>query len=191
MSRFAELSHKSKKNTQYNSSPRIVSLGCLWCISTHRYYVYGVPDCFSGFFSRSETGMRMWLCRGLSQAWRLSATKDVEKSNSKIKNGKTVHVVRRIVKFRIRGYPGPSKDPNKEVRLMRGKIFYLAEKYECSVQLYIVCNYDFKTISVKKMEPNFVRMKVSDLKKYLQSVLRISVTKTCGFVCKSSQACHY
>ena len=54
---------------------------------------------------------------------------------------------------------------------MRGKIFYLAEKYECSVQLYIVCNYDFKTISVKEMEPNLVRMKVPELKKYLQSAL--------------------
>ena len=29
----------------------------------------------------------MWLCRGLGQAWRLSAAKGVEKSKSKIKNG--------------------------------------------------------------------------------------------------------
>ena len=95
-----------------------------------------------------------------------------------------------IVKFRIPGYHGPSKDPNTEVRLMRGKIFILAEKYECSVQLYVVCNCDFRTISVKDMEPNFVRMKVSEKKKYLQSVSRISVAKTFGFVCKSSRACH-
>ena len=25
-------------------------------ISTHGYYVYGMPYCFSGFFSQSETG---------------------------------------------------------------------------------------------------------------------------------------
>ena len=32
------------------------------------------------------------------------------------------------------------------------------------------------------MEPNFVRMKVPELKKYLKSVLQISVPKTFGFV---------
>ena len=41
------------------------------------------------------------------------------------------------------------------------------------------------------MEPNFVRMKVPELKKYLQSVSQISVAKSFGFVCKSSRACHY
>ena len=35
-------------------------------------------------------------------------------------------------------------------------------------------NYDFKTISVKEMEPNFVRMKVPEMKNNLQ-VGRISV----------------
>ena len=38
----------------------------------------------------------------------------------------------------------------------------------------------FKTISVKEMEPNFVRMKVPELKNNLQvgeSVLRISIVK--------------
>ena len=58
------------------------------------------------------------------------------------------------------------------------------------MQLYVVRNYDFKTISDKELETNFVRMKVSELKKYLQSVLQKSVAKTCGFVCKSSRACH-
>ena len=36
------------------------------------------------------------------------------------------------------------------------------------MQLYVVRNYDFKTISDKELETNFVRMKVSELKKYLQ-----------------------
>ena len=38
----------------------------------------------------------------------------------------------------------------------------------------------FKTIAVNEMKPNFVRMKVSELKNYLQvgeSVLRINVAK--------------
>ena len=39
----------------------------------------------------------------------------------------------RIVKFRISGYPGPSKDPNTEVRLMRDKIKYDAAL--CCLQL--------------------------------------------------------
>ena len=45
-------------------------------------YIYCAPYCFTGFFSRSETGQvrAMWLCRGLSQAWLLSAAKGVEKS---------------------------------------------------------------------------------------------------------------
>ena len=88
------------------------------CNSTHRYYVCGVPDCFSGFFSRSETG-----------------TSNVV---SKIKNG---------------SYPGSSKDPNTEVRLCGVKYLLSGKKYECSVQLYVVRNYDFKTILVTKMNP--------------------------------------
>ena len=51
------------------------------------------------------------------------------------------------------------------------------------MQLYVVRTYDFKTISVKQMEPNFVRMKVPELKKYLQSVLQICIAKTFGLVC--------
>ena len=31
------------------------------------------------------------------------------------------------------------------------------------MQLYVVRNYDFKTISVKEMKPNFVRVKVPEL----------------------------
>ena len=58
------------------------------------------------------------------------------------------------------------------------------------LQLYVVLNYNFKTISVKEMDPNFVGMKVPELKKYLQSVLRISVAENCGIVCKSSRTCH-
>ena len=63
------------------------------------------------------------------------------------------------------------------------------------LQLYVVRNYNSETISVKEMEPNFVRMIVPEwpeLKKYLQSVSRISVAKkTFGFVCKSPRACQY
>ena len=56
-----------------------------------------------------------------------------------------------------------------------------------SVQLsYVVLNYNFKTISVEEMEPNFVRMKVPEFKKYLKSVSRISASRrTFGFFGKS------
>ena len=74
--------------------------------------------------------------------------------------------------FRILGYPGQSKERDTEVRLTRGKIFRV--KIRMYLQLYVVRNYNFKPISVKEMEPNFVRMKVAELKKYLKSVLRIS-----------------
>ena len=50
------------------------------------------------------------------------------------------------------------------------------------MQLIVVRSYDFITILVREMEPNFVRMKVPELKKYLRSVLQISVPKTFGFV---------
>ena len=63
----------------------------------------------------------------------------------------------RIVEFRIPGYPGPSKEQGTEVRLMRVKSF--AAKYECSCSFMLFTNTIFKTISVKEMEPNFVRMK--------------------------------
>ena len=61
---------------------------------------------------------------------------------------------------------------------MRGKSF--AAIYECSCSFMLFTNTIFKTISVKEMEPNFVRMKVPELKNNLQvgeSVLRISVVK--------------
>ena len=45
------------------------------------------------------------------------------------------------------------------------------------LQLFVVRNYNFKTISDKEMKPNFLRMKVPELKEYLQSVLRISFAK--------------
>ena len=65
-----------------------------------------------------------------------------------------------IVEFRIPGYPGPSKERDTEVRLMRGKIF--RGKIRMYLQLYVVRNYNFKLISVKEMEPNFVRMTVPE-----------------------------
>lgn len=67
------------------------------------------------------------------------------------------------VKFRIPGHPGPSKECGREARLMRGKIF--RSKIRMYLQLHVV-PLTTKTISV--MEPNFVRMKVPELKKYLQ-----------------------
>ena len=53
-----------------------------------------------------------------------------------------------IVEFRIPGYPGPSKERDTEVRLMRGKIF--RGKIRMYLQLYVVRNYNFKTISQLK-----------------------------------------
>ena len=60
---------------------------------------------------------------------------------------------------------------------MRGKIF--RGKIRMYLQLYVVRNYNSETISVKEMEPNFVKMIVPEWpeKKYLQSVSRISVAK--------------
>ena len=55
---------------------------------------------------------------------------------------------------------------------MRGKSF--AAKYECRCSFMLFTNTIFKTISVKEMEPNFVRMKVPELKDNLQ-VVGISV----------------
>ena len=89
-----------------------------------------------------------------------------------------VTILGAIVEFRILGYPGPSKERDTEVRLMQGKIF--RGKTRMYLQLYVVRNYNFKLISVKEMEPNFVRMTVPEwpeMKKYLQSVSRISVAK--------------
>ena len=86
----------------------------------------------------------------------------------------------RIVEFRIPCYPGPRKELDTEVRLMLGKIFHGKIRMYFSVQRYVDRDYDFKKISVKEMEPNFVRMKVPESKKYLQcgeSVLAISVAK--------------
>ena len=50
-----------------------------------------------------------------------------------------------------------------------------AAKYECSCSFMLFTTTIFKTISVKEMEPNFVRMKVPELKNNLQ-VWGISVT---------------
>ena len=72
----------------------------------------------------------------------------------------------------------PSKERDTEVRLIRSKIFRSKIRMYFSVQFYVVCNYNFKTISIKEMEPNFVRMKVPRLKKDFQSVLPISAAKT-------------
>ena len=63
---------------------------------------------------------------------------------------------------------------------MRGKFFHGKIRMYLSVQRYVDRDYDFKKISVKEMEPNFLRMKVPKSKKYLQcgeSVLPISVAK--------------
>ena len=73
-----------------------------------------------------------------------------------------------IVEFRIPSYPGQSKELDTEVRLMRGKIFRGKIRMYFSVQLYVDRDYDFKKISVKEVESNFVRMKVPESKKYLQ-----------------------
>ena len=71
-----------------------------------------------------------------------------------------------VVKFPICGYPGPSKELGTEVRIMQGQIF--RSKIRMYLQLYVVRNYDFKTISFKEMETNFVRIKVPEVKKYLR-----------------------
>ena len=68
-----------------------------------------------------------------------------------------------IVKSRIPGHPGPSKECGTRARLMRVEIF--RGKIRMYLQLHVV-RLTTKTISV--MEPNFVRMKVSELKEYLQ-----------------------
>ena len=96
-----------------------------------------------------------------------------------------------IVKFCIPSYPGPSKECGTEVRLTQGKISH--GKIQMYLQLY-VRNYNFKTIPVKEMEPNFIRMKVPELKKYLQlRGLGVAIKhnkELLDFVCKSSQTCH-
>ena len=43
----------------------------------------------------------------------------------------------RIVEFRIPGYPGPRKELDTEVRLMRGKIFHGKIRMYFSVQRYV------------------------------------------------------
>ena len=60
---------------------------------------------------------------------------------------------------------------------MRGKIFL--GKIPMYLQLYVVYKYDFKTISVKEMEPNFVRMKVPELKHNLQLGVNSLANKRC------------
>ena len=60
-----------------------------------------------------------------------------------------LYVITGLVEFRIPGYPGPSKELETEVRLMRGKIFRGKIRMYFSAQLYVVRNYKFKTVSVK------------------------------------------
>ena len=43
--------------------------------------------------------------------------------------------------------------------------------------MLFAARYNFETILAKEIEPNFVRMKNSELKKYLQSVLRKNFAK--------------
>ena len=52
----------------------------------------------------------------------------------------------------------------------------IAAKYECTRSFIFFATTTLKTISVKEMEPNFVRMKVHEWKKDLQ-VWGISVAK--------------
>ena len=49
-----------------------------------------------------------------------------------------------IVEFRIPGYPGPSKELDMEVRLMRGKIFRGKIRMYFSMQPYVDRDYDYK-----------------------------------------------
>ena len=56
-----------------------------------------------------------------------------------------------IVEFRIPGYPGPSKELDMEVRLMRGKIFRSKIRMYFSVQLYVDRNYDKHRKELLKM----------------------------------------
>ena len=60
---------------------------------------------------------------------------------------------------------------------MRGKIFRGKIRIDFSEHFFVVRNYNFKAISIKQIEPNFVRMKVSEFKTFFQSVLRISAAK--------------
>ena len=72
------LSIPSKTMSQYYKR-----IGKTEYILTRWYYVYTEPYCFSG----RRLVWALWLCRGLGQAWHLSAAKGVEKGKSKIKNG--------------------------------------------------------------------------------------------------------
>ena len=60
------------------------------CISTHQYYVYGAPYCFSGFFSWSETVTSNVLVQGPVSSMAFVGGKrycsGVEKRKSKITN---------------------------------------------------------------------------------------------------------
>ena len=76
-----------------------------------------------------------------------------------------------MVEFCVFGYPGTSKERGTVVRLMLGK-------YECTCSFMLFATTKFKTIVVKEMEPNFVRGKVPELKKYLQ-VRRITFANKC------------
>ena len=59
------------------------------CFSTYRYYVHGGPNCFSGFFFQSETGMSGVVVQGPGPSMAFVggvAVALTEKSKSKIKN---------------------------------------------------------------------------------------------------------
>ena len=62
------------------------------------------------------------------------------------------------MELHIPDHPGPSKECDTEARLMRGKLF------RGKIRMYL----QMTTKAISVMEPNFVRMTVPELKKYLQ-----------------------
>ena len=73
-----------------------------------------------------------------------------------------------IVEFRIPSYPEQrAKNVAQKRGLCRVKSF--AAKYKCTCSCILFATTIFKTISVKELEPNFVIMKVPELKKYCTS----------------------
>ena len=68
--------------------------------------------------------------------------------------------------------------PWDEQRTWHGSEACAGQKYECTCSFMLFATTKFKTIVVKEMEPNFVRRKVLELKKYLQ-VRRITFANKC------------
>ena len=66
---------------------------------------------------------------------------------------------------------------------------FFAAKYECICNFMLFTTAFFKTISVQEMEPNFLRMKVPELRKYLQ-VQGISVANKHCEELLGSQTCN-